>query len=93
METLAVAILGLNGTLVGALIWLLKVSFTRLFGNAEAPGILNEFNSTFQSLNADVQENTRAIRELRDYQKQHARCQQEANDTLAKILEHQQETT
>lgn len=91
METLAVAILGINGTLVGCLIWLLKLVFSKLFGNDKDPGILNTFNATFQSLNEDVQENTRAIRELRDYQKQHARCQQEANDTLAKILEHQQE--
>ncbi len=91
METLAIAILGLNGTLVGALIWLLKTSFTRLFGSADDPGILKQFNTTFQSLNADVQENTRAIRELRDYQKQHARSQREANETLAQILQHQQE--
>ena len=92
METIAVAILGLNGTLVGALIWLLKSTFTRLFGNDKDQGILSKFNLTLVSLNEDVQENTRAIRELRDYQKQHARSQQEANDTLAQILRQQKET-
>jgi hypothetical protein len=64
-----------------------------LFGNAQDPGILHTFNNTFQSLNEDVQENTRAIRELRDYQKQHAKCQREANHTLAQILKHQQEAS
>jgi len=92
VETLAVAILGLNGTLIGCLVWLLKTVFTRLFGNEKDPGILHTFNTTFESLNADVQENTQAIRELRDYQRQHARSQREANDTLAEILKHQKET-
>ena len=64
MDTVTAAILGINGTLVGSLIWLLKITFTRLFGSNGDPGILNKFNNTFQSLNEDVQENTRAIREL-----------------------------
>ena len=64
METLAVAILGLNGTLIGALIWMLKTLFTKMFGNGERPGILDRFNATMQSMNADIRENTVAIREL-----------------------------
>lgn len=64
METLAVAILGLNGTLIAALIWLLKATFTRLFGNDRDPGLFLKMNTTLQAMNTDIQENTAAIREL-----------------------------
>ena len=64
METLAVAILGLNATLIGSLIWIIKALFTKVFGNDKDPGILTRFNSTLQSMNEDIRENTIAIREL-----------------------------
>ena len=73
MEALAVAILGINGTLIGALIWLLKITFSRLFGSSEQPGIISMVNATLQSMNADIRENTVAIRELQRIFKEQTR--------------------
>ena len=64
METLAVAILGINGTLVGCLIWLLKATFTKLFGSDTDPGLVIKLNTTMQSMNTDIKANTVAILEL-----------------------------
>lgn len=65
MEGVVAAILGLNATLVGALIWMLKHIFTRLFGSEKDPGLVSSVNMTLQSMNTDIKENTAAIRELK----------------------------
>lgn len=66
MEALITAIVGLNVTLVGALVWLLKASFTRFFGNANDPGIISQFNATLQTMTVDIKENTSVIRGLQE---------------------------
>lgn len=73
METIITAILGLNATLVGALIWVVK--------------------AVLGKLSKDIQDNTKATHELRDYQIKHARTQQQTNETLAELLRVQKEAT
>lgn len=68
MDPVNTALLGLTTTLIGVLIWALKTLITRLFGTGrDDKGVVGAFLE-------DLEENTEAIRELRDYQKQHARA-------------------
>jgi hypothetical protein len=80
MDPTTAAIVGLNATLVGVLVWALKTLITRLFGDGRQDrGAIGAFLE-------DLEENTKAIRELRDYQRDHARAQVETKEALRELL-------
>lgn len=82
MDSVTAALMALNGTLIGALVWALKTLITRLFGNGrEDQGVAGAFLT-------DLQQNTQAIRELRDYQREHARAQAQTTETLSELLQY-----
>lgn len=84
MTTVALAIIGLNGTLIGGLLWVLKFFVKKLFGNGTVRGLLPDFLESFRGMHGDIRENTQAIRDLRQ-------TQDEANETLREILQYQKE--
>ena len=83
MDTLSTAIVGLNVTLVGALIWVLRYGILKLFGAEGKKGVVGELNDTLQEMNSDIKEQTLAIREVTS-------VQTETNRTLQAILEKQE---
>jgi hypothetical protein len=83
MDTLSAAIVGLNVTLVGALIWVLRYGILKLFGAEGKRGVVGELNDTLQEMNTDIRENTLAIREFTS-------TQVETNRTLQAILREQE---
>jgi hypothetical protein len=84
MTTITVTILGINGTLIGALVWFLKFIITKLFGNGNRKGLLPDFLESFRGMHGDIRENTQAIRDLQQ-------TQDAANETLLEILQHQKQ--
>jgi len=65
METIAVAIIGLNATLIGAMIWVLKFVAVKIFGSNGKEGAFAAFSATLKQMNDDIRESTVAIHEMR----------------------------
>jgi len=65
METIAVAIIGLNATLIGAMIWVLKFVAVKVFGSNGKEGAFAAFSATLKQMNDDIRESTVAIHEMR----------------------------
>lgn len=87
MEGVVVTLVGILGALVTGFLWFLKFLARKLFGKegSEDHGLLG-------NLVVELRQNTESIRELRDYQKEHARAQRETNQTLQDLLQATRET-
>lgn len=74
MEQALLATLGILAALVAGLLKSLHTS-------------QKTFSTTIGGLVDELRQNTESIRELRDYQKEHARAQRETNQTLQELLQ------